>query len=405
MPEGGDSLKEKNLDFLAEITEALANRSALEGLLRILIKMIAKSVLIIDAYGRVLTSRYLKEESISSEKVFLPISIKRGIQEGPVEVQLITDGSKLHATLWPIRSESCMGWIVVLCRLDEISSHHQDLTYMVSLAAQIELSKQKEIKEVEQFYKSEFIRDLVFNNFSNLHDMKKACLHWNIDINKKYLLMVVAISSINPNFDIAEIEAELENSLAKKTNCIIGQIGDGFVLLIALDELKNWYTTAKSAYAKIQSDFPIEIICGVGNPCESLNVMYKGYQEAKVALELGKIMANKCSGLFFFKELGAIRLFYNQRIQDLEDFCEENLGPILQYDKEYNGQLVQTLQCFLSTNCNRNLCTSKLFIHANTLRYRLKQIEKLLNVDLESNENRFNLTAALKVLTILRDMK
>ncbi|WP_434512502.1 PucR family transcriptional regulator [Desulfitobacterium sp. AusDCA] len=395
-------MRNKNLDFFSEITETLANRSSLIGLIQLLNKKINKSALIIDAFGKVLISCFNVESTSIKNKVVLPISLKQEII-WPREAELISGGKKFDASLWPIRAVNTMGWVAVLSKLSEITPLQQDYIYMVSLAAQIELAKQKEIREVDIFLRNEFIRELVFNNFSSINDMKKACLHWNVDIKKKFLLMVIATVEENPVFDIGTLESEFENVLKKEYT--FGQIGDVLVLLKALDDQKSWYTEAIDIHSRLMAELPIEIICGVGNPCENLDMVYRGYQEAKVALDLGKMMSNERKGLFFFKELGAIRLFYNQRIQDLESFCEENLGPILQYDNEDDGELLHTLQCFLESDCNRNKCTNKLFIHINTLRYRLRLIEKLLNIDLESNESRFNLMAALKALTILKNIK
>lgn len=397
-------MREDKLDFFSEITETLTNRSSLVGLLLLLKKKIDKSSLIIDAYGRVVIGNLTTENAGISNRVLLPVSLKEEIK-WPKEVELVASGGKFRASLWPIKADNCDGWLAVLGQLSDITLHQQDYIYMISLAAQIELAKQKEIRETDCLYKNEFIRDLVFNNFSNLSDMKKACLYWNVDITKQFLLMVIAQVEENPSLDVKYLEVELEQGLKDEGECTFGQIGDVFVLLKALEDQQSWYTEAVTIHSRLSSELPLDILCGVGNLCKSLDMVYRGYQEAKVALDLGKMLRDEGKSLFFFKELGAIRLFYNQRIQDLEDFCEENLGPILHYDKEDNGELLQTLQCFLESDCNRNSCTNKLFIHINTLRYRLKLIEKLLHVDLDSNECRFNLIAALKALTILRNIK
>jgi DNA-binding PucR family transcriptional regulator len=56
---------------------------------------------------------------------------------------------------------------------------------------------------------------------------------------------------------------------------------------------------------------------------------------------------------------------------------------------------------FLELNGNNSLTAQKLFVHYNTVKYRLAQIEEILNVDLSSAEDRFNLQAALKIRKLL----
>ena len=70
---------------------------------------------------------------------------------------------------------------------------------------------------------------------------------------------------------------------------------------------------------------------GVGQLYGDVKMLYRSYQQAKVALELGKIVPDK-TRLAFFDELGAVRLFYNQSEQDLEEFFQEVIGGIEQYD-------------------------------------------------------------------------
>lgn len=128
--------------------------------------------------------------------------------------------------------------------------------------------------------------------------------------------------------------------------------------------------------------------------------LYRSFQEAKVALQLGRYV-DKRGNLVFFDELGAIRLFYNQREQDLKDFFEEVLGPVRLYDEQNEADLLYTLWVYSTCGGKVVDTTAKLHIHANTLRYRLRNIEELLGAKLEDPEVYFNVYAALKVGVML----
>jgi purine catabolism regulator len=74
------------------------------------------------------------------------------------------------------------------------------------------------------------------------------------------------------------------------------------------------------------------------------------------------------------------------------------LQPLVDYDASHNGTLIETLRAHLVANRVALRSAEALFIHRNTLRYRLQQIESLLGVDIESTEAISNLWLALLIL-------
>jgi purine catabolism regulator len=64
------------------------------------------------------------------------------------------------------------------------------------------------------------------------------------------------------------------------------------------------------------------------------------------------------------------------------ELAEQALRPLLDYDAEHGGQLVETLDVFLRNDCATGPAAEELFVHRNTLRYRLALIEKLTDRDL-----------------------
>ena len=92
-----------------------------------------------------------------------------------------------------------------------------------------------------------------------------------------------------------------------------------------------------------------------------------------------------------------MRLLLKLEQQELEDFRTEVLGSLLKYDQENNLHLEETLLAYLSADGDLNVAGDRLFLHPNTLRYRLKKAAEVLDRDLASLENRMNLYIALKI--------
>jgi len=76
-------------------------------------------------------------------------------------------------------------------------------------------------------------------------------------------------------------------------------------------------------------------------------------------------------------------------------FQQETLGKLLTH--EGAGELIHTLEAFFEHNGNLSQAAEALFIHRNTLLYRLERISSLTNLDLEMPENRLAIQLALRI--------
>jgi len=95
------------------------------------------------------------------------------------------------------------------------------------------------------------------------------------------------------------------------------------------------------------------------------------------------------------EELGVYRLLSHLPLDELRRHRAEAIGPLLEYDRDHNGSLVHTLEVFLRCERNRVKAAEELFIHYNTLRYRLGQIDQLTGGLSGDSTARLNLELAL----------
>lgn len=82
----------------------------------------------------------------------------------------------------------------------------------------------------------------------------------------------------------------------------------------------------------------------------------------------------------------------------LVDLAAGKLGPIIEYDRVHNSELLHTLRVFLAHNRQITPTTEALYVHRNTLRYRRTQIEELTGTDLDNSADITNLWIALAIL-------
>ena len=85
-----------------------------------------------------------------------------------------------------------------------------------------------------------------------------------------------------------------------------------------------------------------------------------------------------------YSELGIFRLFVEiENPEEIRKYSRENLGPLLEADRKNGSDLVGTLRSYLYNNCNLLRTSQALYIHRNTLIYRLTTITGLLAKDLD----------------------
>jgi DNA-binding PucR family transcriptional regulator len=96
--------------------------------------------------------------------------------------------------------------------------------------------------------------------------------------------------------------------------------------------------------------------------------------------------------------MGLYRLLLGLHDQaEVRRFYNETLGRLVDYDREHNTDLVDTLRAFFEQNANASETARKLFVHRNTLNYRLRRIAEIVGLDLDNADTRLALQVALRI--------
>ena len=158
------------------------------------------------------------------------------------------------------------------------------------------------------------------------------------------------------------------------------------------DEVKQF---SHSVINYIHSIYPeYKVVCGIGKVYSNPTELFRSFQEAKVAYDLGLLLN---IDIPFFYELGLERILYKHDLQDLKEYYETILGDLEKYDAVNDGDLMETLEAFAANHFDITQTSKALFLHRNTLRYRLKRIEEILNIKLEDFNIKLDISAAFKI--------
>ena len=159
-------------------------------------------------------------------------------------------------------------------------------------------------------------------------------------------------------------------------------------------ETKDLEQTAKDLASTLEAEFFTQVSIGIGTIVENIKDLARSYKEAQVALEVGKIFENE-RNVNSYENLGIGRLIYQLPTTLCEMFLQEvfKKGSLESLDRE----TLSTIQRFFENNLNVSETSRKLFVHRNTLVYRLEKIRKLTGLDLREFDHAITFKVALMV--------
>lgn len=144
-----------------------------------------------------------------------------------------------------------------------------------------------------------------------------------------------------------------------------------------LDEIEN---IAKTIVDTLSTEAMIKAKIGIGTIADSLKDLAKSFKEAQMALQIGEIFENEKS-VMDYNRLGIGRLIYQLPTTLCKLFLDEvfQKGSFEALDKE----TMDTIQKFFENNLNISETSRQLYIHRNTLVYRLDKIQKTTGLDIK----------------------
>lgn len=149
----------------------------------------------------------------------------------------------------------------------------------------------------------------------------------------------------------------------------------------------------------LKNNYKVALSFGQSTP-HPLADLRRSCDEARIALYYPQVMGIQTE-MQSFADLGNFIFLFSQDIETVKQFCWHTLQPLLNYDKKYENVLLRTLTELVNSNFNLKETAQHLFIHINTLYYRINKIEQLLDTDLSLMSTRVNLFTALKAWNLL----
>ena len=249
----------------------------------------------------------------------------------------------------------------------------------------------------EQFNRLSFMKNVILDNVLP-GDIFVRAKELNFQENASRIVYLVKFPAYASKRDINPIDIMQSIFPDKAKDFVIG-LDEKDIALIREpknDKTEETEKVAKEIVSTVSSEFFTKAVVGIGGPAAEIKDLSRSFKEAQIALEVGKVFENE-KEVINYKNLGIGRIIYQLPTTLCEVFLEEvfKSGALESLDRDRES--LMTIQNFFENNLNVSETSRKLFVHRNTLVYRLEKIKKLTGLDLREFEHAIVFKVALMV--------
>lgn len=273
----------------------------------------------------------------------------------------------------------------------------------------LELLKQRASFEAEERLRLDILQNLLEHADLNDESFRKKAHIIGLNLSGSMLAIILSGRLINFQGEVKPFASQERKRLIQRLTSHIQRYDPRAFLVMRYDDMVGLIhiespdQSAEEAFIDYMQQ-EIEqinntegsqlVIAGIGTICSDLSSYKRSYTEAQLAVDAASAFSQ--GSVVGFSRLGYNRLLLliNDR-EELYRYCADTLGPLLENDKE--GVLLETLSVYLACNGNRNEISRTMFLHVNTVNYRISKIEELLKMNLKSIETRTTLFFALEI--------
>ena len=253
----------------------------------------------------------------------------------------------------------------------------------------------------ERFDKDNFIKNLLLDNLL-LVDIYNRAKKLHIDIESRRVVFIVETNREKDGNELEKIRGlfggkskDFVTAVDEKNIIVVKEISEGE----SYDDLKK---TAQVILGLFKSDSSRTIHISYGTIVNELKEVSRSFKEARMALDVGKIFFES-QDIIAYSQLGIGRLIYQLPIPLCKMFIKEIFDG--KSPDEFDEEMLSTINKFFENSLNVSETSRQLYIHRNTLVYRLDKLQKSTGLDLRVFEDAITFKIALMVVKYMKYME
>lgn len=351
--------------------------------------------------------------------------IQKNLDQGKkfLEINIILNEQTIKRIIYPImHNKRLYGYITIWENLTQISDLDIVAVEHAATVAGLELLRNKAFSEMRSRMKNDFFNDFLNGQIKSREILAKRGSAFGINSNQEYVCMVLDVDNFTKlyleNFSGSESQAE---NLKRRLGVLVDEViadnnvkavsycqSDQVVILLQKnvhepgmrESTKQLASEIKNHIYKNTSGFTISI--GIGVLKEALYV-HESYASAMEAIKIGSKLKLKKDSLLYFDDFFIEHLLSSMDLSRLKILYLDTIAKLEEFDERNKMDLVKSLSTYFQCNYNLSEAAKEMYIHRNTLTYRLDKIKEILNIDINKYNNLLKLQLALKLKDFLQD--
>lgn len=296
---------------------------------------------------------------------------------------------------------SVIGPVAELDMFDSLTVEHG------AAACALEMAKAKAVNEAKKSLRGDFLEGLLAGSLPRKEIER---LEGRLDHNTSEPHAVMVAGWFGPDKpSLRRLETSVHWVLSNHPRPALVHIyGNQYLVIFQAlknpEDMESAHQLGRRIREQIELEFPdATLIGGVSGPAKTLSEWPGAYEQALQAMQLGERL--KLTNQFVeFGSLGIYRLLYELEEQtQVRNFTDEIMHPLIDYDNQNRGSLVKTVEAYFDHHGNISQTAESLFVHRNTLLYRMERIEELTGLNLDQANMRLALHLSLKLWQLRPD--
>ena len=278
-----------------------------------------------------------------------------------------------------------------------IAQGSSDDAYMIGKIAVSQIQNLM-IAYKEKFDRNSFFQNLLLDNLL-LVDIYNRAKKLRIEVE-----VPRAVFLIEANTDKDGNAMEMLKSLySSQSGDYVTAVDENSIILIKCLERQEDYDAlfgvADTIVAMMNTEAMLKVKVSYGTIVQELREVSKSYKEAKMALDVGKIFYAE-NDVAAYNTLGIGRLIYQLPVNLCQLFIKEIFGDNVPDDLD--EETLSTINKFFENNLNVSETSRQLFVHRNTLVYRIEKLQKSIGLDIRTFDDALTLKIALMVVNYMK---
>jgi len=273
-------------------------------------------------------------------------------------------------------------------------------SYMVGKMASFQIQNLL-VAYKERFDKDNFIKNLLLDNLL-LVDIYNRAKKLHIETDARRAVFLIETKTEKDNNALETVRS----LFATKTKDFITAVDEKNIILVKelkpTDNYDDLSRTAKVILDMLNTEAMSKVHVAYGTIVNEIKEVSRSYKEAKMALDVGKIFYST-KNVIAYNNLGIGRLIYQLPIPLCKMFIREIFEG--KSPDEFDEETLSTVNKFFENNLNVSETSRQLYIHRNTLVYRLDKLQKSTGLDLRVFEDAITFKIALMVVKYMKYME